>query len=200
MITIDREQPTFVARAIGVLTGHLHPDSHGLTGTIVCRDGARIPVKGMMHGAKKSLLTNPALFGAELDFLVWPKTIGFELTVTIVRLEKAAEENPDRDQFLIQGMSLYRQAGKRKTMRFGIKSNSSHRTNTSNFDRFWISVHGTMDDYQPNVVYQVQATRRKGDDLLLLKEAKPHIRIGRRWHLSNPERSANARRKSYAVR
>ena len=198
MLTIDRTQPTFVAKAIGVLTGHLRPDSDGVTGTIICRDGVEIPVKGMMHGAKKSLLSNPALFGAELDFLVWPKTIGFELTVTIVRLEEAAEKNPDRDKFLIQGMSLYQKGEDRKTMRFGIKSNTSHRANTSNFDRFWISVYGMAEGYKPNVIYQVEASRRKKTNFLTMTEAKPHIRIGRRWHLSNPERSPNARRMSYA--
>ena len=182
MLRIDRSQPSFVAKAIGVMTGRLVPDPDGRSGTIITRSKTKIRVSSIMHGVVKTMMSDPSLFAKELDILVWPKTIAKELVVTIIRVEEAAENNPDRDLFLIQGMSLYNPPEK-PSVRIGIRCNTSDKKNKSKFDKFWITLQGSLKDDRKSTVYQIFA-KRKGKKLFII-ESTPHKRTGSRWTLES---------------
>lgn len=171
MISIDRSQPSFVARAVGVLTGRIRPEPDGHSATIITRDDQQIPAV-IGDGARRSLLDDPSLFGEELDLLCWPKTRKKDLEVIVIALDRAATTNPDRDKFLIQGMNIGSKG--HRVARIGIKPNTSDRKNTSNFDRFWLSLHGVLTDDTRNVVYRIIA-KRIGQRLFIL-ESEPQIR------------------------
>jgi len=181
MLRINRNNPSFVAKAVGIITGKLVPNPDGQSGTIVTKDKAKIRATSIMHGVIKTLREDPTLFTKELDILVWPKTIGVDLSVTIVKIEEAAEDNPDRDLFLIQGLSLYNPPEK-PSVRLGIKCNTSDYKNKSNFERFWITLQGKLKGDVKNVIYQVFAIRKHKK--LYIIESVPHKRTGRRWELA----------------
>lgn len=182
MLTIDKTQPSFVAKAVGLMTGLLVPDPDGRSGTIITRSKTKIRVTSIMHPVVKTMMSDPSLFAKELDILVWPKTIAKELVVTIIRVEEAAENNPDRDLFLIQGMSLYNPPEK-PSVRIGIRCNTSDKKNKSKFDKFWITLQGSLKDDRKNTVYQIFA-KRKGKKLFIIESA-PHSRVGSRWTLES---------------
>jgi len=183
VITIDRTQPTFVAKAIGVLTGRITPSPDGSTGTLTTRDGVDIPIT-ILDRAIAELMADPTVFASEVDCLVWPRTRGMDLEALVIKIEPAVKHNPDRDLFLIQGISLRsRRFG--NTSKIGIRVNTSDRNNQSNFDRFWLSLHGYLTDGLVNTVYQVKA-RRKGRRLFIMESA-PHIKTGKRWVLQTKE-------------
>lgn len=180
VITIDRSAPSFVARAVGVLTGTLRPSPDGSSGILITRDQIEIPIT-IHERALAKLIADPTLFTEEVDCLVWPRTNAMELRAIVINLETAAKNNPDRDHFLIQGISL-RSRQFTRTSKIGIKPNTSDRKNTSRFERFWISLHGYLAEGLLNTVYQVKALR-KGSRLFIV-ESCPHIRQGKRWTLS----------------
>lgn len=190
MISIERRHPSFVAKAVGVLTGKLVPSPNGRTGTIVTRDNIHIPAS--LHDRAISLLRDdPTLFTAELDLLVWPRTCPYDVEVIVVTLAKSEVNNPDRDHFLIQGISL-RNRPNSKISKIGIRNNTSDRNNTSNFSRFWLNLHGHLREQMVNTVYQVKAVR-KGQRLFII-ESNPHIKQGKRWKLLLPDSPSPMRR------
>lgn len=190
MIKIDRSHPSFVAKAVGILTGTLTPSPDGRSGLITTRDGNKIPAT-LHNRAITTLQHDPSLFASELDLLVWPRTCPYDLEVIIVNLDVAATTNPDRDVFLIQGMAL-RSTTHSKIVKIGIQNNSSDRKNTSTFEKFWLSLHGHLTDGLIRTVYQIE-TVRKGNRLFIIKSV-PHIRQGKRWKLtSTPTRNAPSR-------
>ena len=188
MLRIDRSNPTFVAKAVGILTGTLTPAADGRHGTITTEDEATIPVS-LHDRAIAQLLEDPTLFGKRLDFLVWPRTKGMDLCATVLKLEEAVPKNPDRDLFLIQGVAL-RNRKFTKTAKIGIRCNTSDRKNQSNFDRFWLNLYGHLRDGLVNVVYQITAKRR-GSRLFIL-QSDPHIKTGKRWELLPPGESISS--------
>jgi hypothetical protein len=186
MITIDRRHPTFVAKAVGVLTGQLIPKPDGRTATILCVDsGTQVMIPATLHDrAIEQLMADPSLFGKKLDLLVWPRTCPHDLEVIVITLEAAVPNNPDRDHFLIQGMAL-RMKPNSKMVKIGIRNNSSDRNNTSRFERFWLSLHGHLRGNHVNTIYQVKAVR-KGSRLFII-DSSPHIKTGKRWKLIKAE-------------
>ena len=183
MITIDRSTPSFVARAVGVLTGTIRPSADGRSGTLITRDQIEIPIT-IHDRAISTLMADPTLFTKELDCLVWPRTSSMELRAIVIAIEAAAKNNPDRDQFVIQGISL-RSRQLTRTSKIGIRPNTSDRSNTSRFERFWINLHGYLTDGILNTIYQIKAVR-KGSRLFIIESA-PHIKQGKRWTLQKSD-------------
>jgi hypothetical protein len=188
MIRIDRSNPSFVAKAVGVLTGKLAPATDGRNAKIITDDGIEIPVS-LHDRAIAELTTNPVLFTTRLDFLVWPRTRGMDLVGTVIKLEEAAPRNPDRDLFLIQGMAL-RNRRFSNTAKIGIRCNTSDKRNRSNFDKFWLNLHGHLREGMVNSIYQITAKRR-GSRLFII-QSDPHIKTGKRWELLPQEEPSSS--------
>lgn len=155
---ITTKPPSYAARAVGILEGHLRPvPAQGpLAVIITTADGTEIP--GVVHKrAKERIVEDPSLMGRKLRFLIYPRTHRNLLEAIVVDLEEIEDESQpsvEADTFLIQGINIGSRL--KGQVQIGIRPN---RKSPHQFERFWLTLYGHLIQDQ-KCVYRVKAIRR----------------------------------------
>lgn len=175
-IRLNADVSPFAARAVGILRGRILPDpakgARSFNLEITERDGRKNLIPGvMLNSAQRDIIASPLLMVSEVDILCYPRTIGRDLSIQAVAIEKATGRfHPDADFFLISGINLgCRSEGE---VKIGVRPNRTKKEQKHHFERFWIRLYGYLKgDLQ--AFYHLKAVR-KGTRLFIV-DSNPRL-------------------------